>query len=49
MIVRVESSNMSYGIVSLNTVVISAVDVCCSVVFNTLVGCLCLVLYGLSC
>ena len=38
MIVRVELSTMSDCIVCLDTVVISGEDVCCSVVFGTLVG-----------
>ena len=38
MIVRVELSTMSDGIVCWTTVVISCEDVCCSVVFGTLVG-----------
>ena len=38
MIVRVELSTMSDCIVCLNTVVMSGEDVCCSVVFGTLVG-----------
>ena len=33
----------------LDTVVLSGEDVCCSVVFGTLVGGLCLVVCGLSC
>ena len=33
----------------LDTVVISGDDVCCSLVFGTLVDVLCLVLYGQSC
>ena len=46
MIVRVELSTMSDCSV-LNTVVISGEDVCCSVVFGTLVGVF--VFSGLSC
>ena len=44
MIVHVELSTMSGC-----KVVKSGDDVCCSVVFGTLVGCLCLVLFGPSC
>ena len=44
---RVELSTMSDCSV-LDTVVIFGEDVCCSVVFGTLVGVLCLMLCGLS-
>ena len=50
MIVRVELSTMSCCKVCFDAVVMSGDDVCCSVVFGTLVGgCLCLVLCGPSC
>ena len=47
MIVRAELSTMSDCIACYDTVVISGEDVCCSVVFGTLVAVF--VLCGLSC